>query len=299
MTKVVFAPKAGFTVIPPVKAMINIGACLDIPVGTYIKGKRGENILNGGLGSLTGVVGIGNNFKTTIALYMMFVAMARILNSSANEYDTEINVHEWHVRELLLAIKEFFNEDIIDSGRFEITDKTIQFGGAWWDKLKGFLQEKIKNNKQLEVFTPFINREKTDFLKIIIPTFTLVDSLSEFITEDVVKMQDANLLGDSGANTVQMRQGLLKEQDIEICPVMEGVELLLVDGKEIGRYLLITYVGWIANNDVERTDVSNQEIRLTDITVKRKGGSNFRYPAAARGDLRLIYIVCKHIALKR
>lgn len=69
-----------------------------------------------------------------------------------------------------------------------------------------------------------------------------------------------------------MRQGLLKEQDIEICPIMEGVELLLVDGKEIGRYLLITYVGWIANNDVERTDVSNQEIRLTDITVKRKGG---------------------------
>lgn len=98
---------------------------------------------------------------------------------------------------------------------------------------------------------------------------------------------------------IQMRQGLLKEQDIEICPVMEGVELLLVDGKEIGRYLLITYVGWIANNDVERTDVSNQEIRLTDITVKRKGGSNFHYPAAARGDLRLIYIVCKHIALKR
>ncbi len=85
-----------------------------------------------------------------------------------------------------------------------------------------------------------------------------------------------------------MRQGLLKEQDIEICPIMEGVELLLVDGKEISRYLLITYVGWIANNDVERTDVSNQEIRLTDITVKRKGGSNFRYPAAARGDLRLI-----------
>lgn len=68
-----------------------------------------------------------------------------------------------------------------------------------------------------------------------------------------------------------MRQGLLKEQDIEICPIMEGVELLLVDGKEISRYLLITYVGWIANNDVERTDVSNQEIRLTDITVKRKG----------------------------
>ena len=90
---------------------------------------------------------------------------------------------------------------------------------------------------------------------------------------------------------IQMRQGLLKEQDIEICPIMEGVELLLVDGKEISRYLLITYVGWIANNDVERTDVSNQEIRLTDITVKRKGGSNFRYPAAARGDLRLIYIV--------
>lgn len=222
MNKMVVAPKAGFTMIPPVKVMINIGAGLDIPTGVYIKGKRGENILIGGLGNLTAVVGIGNNFKTTVILYMMFSAMARMFNATANEYDTEINVHEWHMRELYHAIKEFTNEDIIETGRFEITDKTIQFGGMWWDKLKEYLQNKIKDNKNLTVFTPFLNREKTDFLKIIIPTFTLVDSLSEFVTEDVVKMQDDNMLGASGANTVQMRQGLQKNRFLQEIPGLAG-----------------------------------------------------------------------------
>ena len=35
---------------PLVKATINVGCGLDIPTGTWHKGKFGENILNGGLG---------------------------------------------------------------------------------------------------------------------------------------------------------------------------------------------------------------------------------------------------------
>ena len=77
-----------------------------------------------------------------------------------------------------------------------------------------------------------------------------------------------------------MLQCLLKEQDIEVCPVMEGAELLLITGKELSWYLLIADVRRIAHNDVEAADVSSQEICLTDTSVKRERKTKFFYPAA-------------------
>ena len=38
---------------PDVRILINIGALFDIPTGTYVYGKYGESILNGGLGAVT------------------------------------------------------------------------------------------------------------------------------------------------------------------------------------------------------------------------------------------------------
>jgi len=214
--------RAGFELIPSVKVMINIGAGFDIPTGTFIEGSRGEYILNGGLGSLTGVVGIGNNFKTTMLWYMMLMAMSRMYGSHGNMYDTEINIHEWHVLQFIMAIKDFEGEDIISNGRLDITDKTLYLGGAYWDKLKEYLMNKIKARKTHLVKTPFFNRDRKGNLEILRPTFSLVDSLSEFVTEDVVKMQNDNTLGESGANTVSMRQGLQKNRFLQEIPALAG-----------------------------------------------------------------------------
>jgi len=56
------------------KVLINIGSLMDIPTGSYVTGAKGESILNGGLGMITGVIGAGNNFKSTIMHYMMLTA---------------------------------------------------------------------------------------------------------------------------------------------------------------------------------------------------------------------------------
>ena len=56
---------ANFDLIP-FRPLINVGCLFDIITGVYVRGKYGESILNGGLGMLTGIAGIGNNFKTTI-----------------------------------------------------------------------------------------------------------------------------------------------------------------------------------------------------------------------------------------
>lgn len=215
--------QAGFQAIPSVKVMINVGALLDIPTGTYLRGKHGESILNGGLGFLTGVVGIGNNFKSTIMHYQFMTAMARMgSKSTGNTYDTEINIHEWHLKQFMNRIEELNGEDIIDNGRWVITDKTIYHADEWYDILKEYMVNKRKNAKSIMRDTPFLDRNKTSLLKIIQPTFTEVDSLSEFVTQDVIRMQDDNSLGDSGANTMSMRQGLQKNRFLMETPGLAG-----------------------------------------------------------------------------
>ena len=55
---------------PAFRPAINIGCMLDISTGKYELGKNGEMILNGGLGSLTGIASRPNNFKTALAVYL-------------------------------------------------------------------------------------------------------------------------------------------------------------------------------------------------------------------------------------
>lgn len=217
---------------PAVKPMINIGSLFDIPTGVFIFGKYGEAILNGGLGAMTGVVGIGNNFKSTIMHYQTATALSRMgTMSSVMTYDTEVNIHEWHLRTQFATIKEFYGEDVIETQRWQITDKTVYTGDQWYDVLRDFTGEKQKNAKKYSVLTPFVDRDKISNVKFIIPTFVEVDSLSEFSTKDVIKMQDDNSLGDSGANMVYMRQGQQKNRFL-----MEAPE----DAGSSSTYMLLT-----------------------------------------------------------
>lgn len=212
-----------FTPAPVTKVMINIGCLMDIPTGSYIKGLYGEHILNGGLGTLTGFVGMGNSFKSTLMHYSMLSAMSRIgIESSSGTYDTEINIHETHLKVFVDRIPEFHGEDILDTGRWVVTDKTVYTGDAWYDIFKEFMENKKDNASKISIKVPFPNREKTGNLTMIQPTFNEVDSISEFVTKDVIKMQDENSLGDKGANTVFMRQGLQKNRFLSEIPALAG-----------------------------------------------------------------------------
>lgn len=211
-----------FTAIPSVKPLINIGALLDIPTGQYMEGMNGEYILNGGLGNLTGVVGIGNNFKSTFMHYQMLTAMSRMFGSTANTYDTEINIHESHLKKFYNRMTEYKGDDILQTGRWVITDKTLYYANEWYQILKDFLTNKRKNATKLLRDTPFKDRSGTKYMQILTPTFTEVDSFTEFETEDVAKIQDDNELGDSGGNTIHMRQGLAKLRFLMEIPALCG-----------------------------------------------------------------------------
>lgn len=203
---------------PYVKVSYNLGGLLDVPTGRYEVGMYGENILNGGMGSITGVTGFGNNYKTTIMDWMMLVVMSQIPKSQGGIYDTEFNVVIPRVSALAAAIKEFNNEDIVRNGRLQFTDKSVYLGNEWYDKWKEFVKDKEKNIASVSLDTPFIDRDGKTLFKQAIPNINIIDSFSEFETQDAANIQDENELGSSGANTLYMRQGISKTRFMQDIP---------------------------------------------------------------------------------
>lgn len=203
--------------IPDLKFIYNVGATLDIPTGKYKKGKYGESILNGGIPNITGIIGIGNTFKSVISYYLLLTVLGRYSESTGQIYDTEVNIADYdRIRNLSKIDKNLKDIDIIDSGKLLISDRTISLGNVWFEKQKEFMNEKIKGSKSITRNSPFVDRET-----MLIPTFTLVDSLTKFETEKTNSMQENNELGDSDANTLYMKDGQDKKRLINslIVPV--------------------------------------------------------------------------------
>jgi hypothetical protein len=208
-----FLLKPEFETAPNVKILINIGALMDIPTGYYLTGKYGESILNGGLGLLTGVVGTGNLFKSTVMHYMVLSAMDKIyttVQTSLSTYDTEVNIHEEALKRFTNRFNSFKDIDIFATGIWNISDKTIYYANQWYELLKKFLKNKKEHTSKILRNTPFLTRDGKTLMQIRIPTFSEVDSFSEFETEDIAKIQNDNELGEAGGNTIHMRQGLAK-----------------------------------------------------------------------------------------
>lgn len=222
--KNIFSSKPAFTPIDAYKVLYNVGSLMDLPTGFYVRGMKGENILNGGLGSLVAIVGKPNVFKSTIAHFMILSAASKVaaggFSPYINTYDTEMNIHPDRLRYFSNRFEEFQKVDIIDEGIWNITDSTKHLGNEWFKLLKDFLKnEKLKNAKKYIMATPFIGRDGKA-IETMFPTFGEVDSLTKFVTADVEEMQNKNQLGDSGGNTIFMRQGLAKARLIMELPIL-------------------------------------------------------------------------------
>lgn len=220
---------SGFSLTPdfdpiPFRPLINIGALLDIPTGNYVTGVHGESLLSGGLGMLTGVVGIGNNFKSGTLHYMMLSAMSRIAyaqRTNYTPYDTEINMNDdSRLLQFASAFPQFAGRDLTSTGELRITNKVMYRGNKWFEKFKEYVDGKVGSGKQWMKDTPFTEKDGKTLFKMLVPTFGAIDSLSDFDTEDVTKLQDENELGDSGANMMHMRQGAAKTRLLMELPVL-------------------------------------------------------------------------------
>jgi hypothetical protein len=223
----------------------NLGAGLDVCTGTYVKGLKGENILNGGMPGCVGIAGNGNTFKSAVAKFMAYTVYARFVTSPYNyamNYDTEVNAsitREMALSSQIDGLEDEHNPFFDPSNpRCFVTDKSIYTGDEWFAKFKDYVNERHKNASKLMVDTPFVDPKTGKTRKIMVPMSTLLDSLTEFETADVLAMKDDNDLGEKGANTLFMRSGLSKVRLIgELITLIPRGGINMVLTAHIGKHI--------------------------------------------------------------
>lgn len=204
-------PEIGTKRADPVKTMVNVGCLMDIPTGVYLEGMHGEMILNGGVGRLEAIVGAGNLGKSTLSHYRTITGCYRMGQySSVIVFDTEISVQEYRVQQFIDRITNGEGSDWIVDGKWSLSDQDSIPGEEWFNKFKDYMHAKIED-KSIRVVTPFKDRPDKDgkvkALTIPMPTFCLIDSITNFKTKDTVDVRDKVTVGDSKANTLYMTQG--------------------------------------------------------------------------------------------
>jgi len=219
------------------KILINIGALFDVPTGTYITGAKGESILNGGLGQNTGIVGGGNNFKSTTLHYSMLSAANRIFataETAMSTYDTEVNISIDRL-EALANKFEYIPKNPITGPEacWTLTDKSLEYADKWFADILEYAEAKEKDKGIRVKLTAFKDPYTGGPLEFILPTFVEIDSLSEFEPESTVDMVDKNI---DDSNTLFMKQGLFKTKLLSALPrVSNGSNTYFLLTAQIGE----------------------------------------------------------------
>lgn len=218
----------GFKQASPFRPMYNVGCLMDVQTGRYIKGAKGEWILNGGISAIEGITGPGNSMKSTLAHARLLIAMYRYAVASGFSYDTENSSTRLRFIELANQIDptgelaSTLDEDI---GRFGFTSAVEYDGTAWFAVLKSMVDDRVKNEKQIE--TPFVDKAGNR-ISVYAPVFGEIDSLSQFWTAAIAKKVDGSNVGESEMNTVAMQSAAGKSQLLDALPVLTGRSSLCI-----------------------------------------------------------------------
>jgi len=202
------------------RPLINVGALIDIPTGNFVTGMRGEKILNGGLSGVVGVVGMGNNFKSTIIHYLMLQATDRLLSSidevPMHTYDTEDNMalNLERFNSLATRFKNIPENPLYYPDVWSIISKSEYYLDGWFKKVQEASTDKVKSGKKIK-YEGFKNMITGKELELPFPSSVEIDSLSEAEGESTVDAVEKDI---NNTNTVFMQQGLLKTKVLKDLP---------------------------------------------------------------------------------
>ena len=228
--------KNHFKKAPKLRPQLNVGSLFDIPNGRYYLGRNGESILNGGVAFFTGVGGKGNTFKSTLMHYLLLRILDRYVSSTSNVYDTEMSLTNERMYQLAQKMDHISGVDLEAEDRMIITDSTAMLGDEWFDALKAFGAEHIKDVKNNQRTTPFIDHDSGKQFTTWRPTVVEIDSLSMFITKSVQGIYDKNELGAGAANTDALRSAAVKTQMLMQIPTFTAAHgIYILASAHVGK----------------------------------------------------------------
>ncbi len=205
------------------KILINVGCLFDIPTATFITGVKGETIVNGGLQSLTGLIGPPNVYKSALATYMSLSAINHIMPSydtNVDVFDTEVNTdaNRWNnLGKNFTELPQPVADE--DSGVVDISDISLHSGDEWLILFRDRAKEQTQEKKVK--YTAFKNKAGVIY-EDVVPTVGLLDSLSKFESGTTMKMIEKNTKDDGSLATLHMKKGLFKANFLAELPRLCG-----------------------------------------------------------------------------
>jgi len=190
---------------------LNTGTIMDIATGYFHPGKDGKYYLNGGISTISSIIGRAETFKSTIAL-SYFGKLISNYKADGVCYDTEFSIPD-------ISRINSLNNNVEDySDKVYLCDKSVFNMVEFYDFIKGIAEEKKKKKKEYLEESPFINNKTGKPYLSLIPTIICIDSWTLMQSSQEEEIYEKGGLGDSKTNTAFMVDGNKKTQMMRQLP---------------------------------------------------------------------------------
>lgn len=200
----------------------NTGTILDISAGNWVKGHKGQNILNGGYALFWVIAALPNMFKSALAAAAAAAVLRAFLKSQMHVHDTETTmVHERVERLTRLAMHiKLANmkapENLMSEGRMFFTSSVDYDGTQVTNLLKEFAKSREKNETKIDL--EIVDSSNGKPYKYWTPMIEFWDSLSGLKAESATQLIDEGNVGTKELNMLAMRVNSGKSQIVEQLP---------------------------------------------------------------------------------
>jgi hypothetical protein len=173
----------------PKAVLFNTGTLYDLMTGSWEVGYDGKFYLNGGFGaSITGIHGGGNMYKST---YMdSLITGALLIYRDAEEFVKDTEGSKKVNRIASFMANPLFKKDPDLAKRITVRPQELCDINNTWKFIDGICKAKEANRRTQMVETPFLDLDGKSRLKVWIPTFVFVDSLTEMESMEEGDMVD-------------------------------------------------------------------------------------------------------------
>ena len=183
---------------------------IDIAVGQMVRGVNNSWVLDGGAGPVNGLSGRSGYFKSTTTDNLVVNMLDIYPDSEYFKLDTE-NTSTSIARFESYALGR--NIDV--QNRVHITNKGEMSTNDYVTWLRKLGEEKLAHAKDYTVETPFLDVSTGKPLKMLLPTFQSLDSISNLTTDNILMALEGGI-EDKKNNTADMHDGRIKKRLVDL-----------------------------------------------------------------------------------
>lgn len=241
---------------------INTRTPIDICTGQYVRSIENHWLLDGGAAPVNGVVARSGYYKSTTVDKIVMNMLGICPGAEYLRMDTEnTTTNKQRLINISAGNKIDFDQQV------HMTNKGEMSFTEWVAFIKRYGDLKLQEAKELTVETPFLDQYTGKPIKMLIPTFVSLDSISNFTTDANAEALEKGI-EDSSNNTSDMVDGRIKKRLLD---------LIITWAYRYNMYFFITaHIGEKKDMD-PRKPTPKQNQWMTGDDKITNAGKNFLY----------------------